>query len=87
VTTTNSFSSVHLELVCPISPDFWPRDRPITPFGGRIGLLAIAPDAFLVLIELKCDPTPREVAAQGLDYAAILEYLEYRPLGSTYTST
>jgi hypothetical protein len=40
-----------------------------------------------VLIELKCDPTPREVAAQGLDYAAILEYLEYRPLGSTYTST
>jgi RecB family endonuclease NucS len=34
-----------------------------TGFGGRIDLLAIAPDASLVLIELKRDRTPREVVA------------------------
>ncbi len=38
--------------------------------GGRIDLLAIAPDGSLVLIELKRDRTPREVVAQALDYAA-----------------
>jgi hypothetical protein len=41
-----------------------------TSFGGRIDLLAIAPDASLVLIELKRDRTPREVVAQALDYAS-----------------
>lgn len=38
--------------------------------GGRIDLLAIAPDGSLVLIELKRDRTPREVVAQALDYAS-----------------
>src|SRR3546814_1317275 len=46
-----------------------------TGFGDRIDLLAIAPDASLVLIELKRDPTPREVVAQALDYAAWVEQL------------
>lgn len=46
-----------------------------TDFGGRIDLLAIAPDASLVLIELKRDRTPREVVAQALDYAAWVERL------------
>jgi len=41
-----------------------------TGFGGRIDLLAIAPDGTLVLIELKRDRTPREVVAQALDYAS-----------------
>jgi len=41
----------------------------ITGFGGRIDLLAIAPDGSLVLIELKRDRTPREIIAQALDYA------------------
>lgn len=46
-----------------------------TPFGGRIDLLAIAPDASLVLVELKRDKTPREIVAQALDYASWVEKL------------
>lgn len=42
----------------------------ITSHGGRIDLLAIAPDGALVLIELKRDRTPREIVAQALDYAS-----------------
>jgi len=42
----------------------------ITAHGGRIDLLAIAPDGALVLIELKRDRTPREIVAQALDYAS-----------------
>jgi uncharacterized protein YeaO (DUF488 family) len=38
-------------------------------------LLAIAPDASLVLIELKRDRTPREIIAQALDYASWVEKL------------
>lgn len=41
-----------------------------TQDGGRIDLLAIAPDGSLVLIEIKRDRTPREVVAQALDYAS-----------------
>lgn len=47
----------------------------LTGFGGRIDLLAIAPDASLVLIELKRDKTPREIVAQALDYASWVERL------------
>lgn len=47
----------------------------ITSFGGRIDLLAIAPDGSLVLIELKRDRTPREIVAQALDYASWLQGL------------
>jgi len=46
-----------------------------TGFGGRIDLLAIAPDGSLVLIELKRDRTPRDVVAQALDYASWVEKL------------
>ena len=42
-----------------------------TGFGGRLDLLAIAPDGALVLIELKRDRTPRDVNAQAIDYATI----------------
>ena len=45
----------------------------ITSHGGRVDLLAIAPDASLVLIELKRDRTPREIVAQALDYASWVE--------------
>lgn len=42
---------------------------------GRIDLLAIAPDASLILIKLKRDRTPREVVAQALDYASWVDDL------------
>lgn len=47
----------------------------VTTSGGRIDLLAIAPDGALVLIELKRDRTPREIVAQALDYAAWVQGL------------
>ena len=43
-----------------------------TGLGGRVDLLAIAPDASLILIELKRDRTSRDVVAQTLDYASWL---------------
>jgi hypothetical protein len=47
----------------------------ITSHGGRIDLLALAPDGSLVVIELKRDRTPRECIAQALDYASWAEHL------------
>lgn len=51
---------------------------------GPIDLLALAPDASLVLIELKRDKTPREVMAQALDYAASIESLRFEDIASLY---
>ncbi len=56
----------------------------ITSFGGRIDLLAIAPDASLILIELKRDRTPREIVAQALDYASWLQGLTAERLVQIY---
>ena len=44
-------------------------------FGGRIDLLAVAPDGSLVPIESKCDRTPCEVVTQALDDASWPENL------------
>lgn len=55
-----------------------------TGFGGRIDLLALAPDGSLILIELKRDKTPREVVAQALDYASWAEKLEPQDLARIY---
>ncbi|WP_236202292.1 endonuclease NucS domain-containing protein [Pseudomonas pseudonitroreducens] len=52
--------------------------------GGRIDLLALAPDASLVLIELKRARTPREVVAQALDYASWVERLESDEIAAIY---
>lgn len=52
--------------------------------GGRIDLLALAPDASLVLIELKRERTPREVVAQALDYAAWVEHLQANDIEAIY---
>ena len=46
-----------------------------TGHGGRIDLLALAPDGALILIELKRGQTAREVVAQALDYAVWVEGL------------
>ena len=55
-----------------------------TGFGGRIDLLAIAPDGALVLIEIKRHRTPREVVAQALDYASWVERLEAADIATIY---
>jgi hypothetical protein len=55
-----------------------------TGFGGRIDLLAIAPDGSLVLIELKRNRTPREIVAQALDYAAWVEKLTTDRIAQIY---
>jgi hypothetical protein len=55
-----------------------------TGFGGRIDLLAIAPDGALVLIELKRNRTPREVVAQALDYASWVENLTADDIARIY---
>lgn len=55
-----------------------------TGLGGRIDLLAIAPDASLVLIELKRDRTPREIVAQALDYASWVEQLTADKISQIY---
>jgi hypothetical protein len=55
-----------------------------TGFGGRIDLLAIAPDGALILIELKRGRTPREVVAQAIDYATWAEALDAEAIGRIY---
>jgi hypothetical protein len=56
-----------------------------TGLGGRIDLLAIAPDASLVLIELKRDRTPRDVVAQAIDYASWVEKLRAEDISAIYS--
>lgn len=59
-----------------------------TRHGGRIDLLAIAPDGALVLIEIKRDRTPRDVVAQAIDYASWVESCgPTRSRGSTDASS
>lgn len=55
-----------------------------TGLGGRIDLLALAPDGALVLIELKRGRTPREVVAQALDYASWVETLRSEEIVAIY---
>lgn len=55
-----------------------------TGFGGRIDLLAIAPDGSLVLIELKRNRTPRDVVAQAIDYASWVEKLKSDDIAAIY---
>jgi len=56
----------------------------ITSHGGRIDLLAIAPDGSLVLVELKRDRTPREIVAQALDYASWVQQLTPERIAQIY---
>jgi hypothetical protein len=56
----------------------------ITNHGGRIDLVAIAPDGSIVLIELKRNRTPREIIAQAIDYASWVEQLEPERIAQMY---
>jgi hypothetical protein len=56
----------------------------LTEMGGRIDLLALAPDASVVLIELKRSQTPREVVAQAIDYASWVERLKPEQIAAIY---
>lgn len=55
-----------------------------TGTSGVADLLAIAPDASLVLIELKRNKTPRDVVAQTLDYASWLQELDAEQVRAVY---
>jgi len=55
-----------------------------TGLGGRIDLLALAPDASLVLVELKRNRTPRDIVAQALDYASWMEQLTAERINQIY---
>jgi hypothetical protein len=55
-----------------------------TGFGGRLDLLAVAPDGALVLIELKRDRTPRDVIAQAIDYATFVSALASEDIAAIY---
>ncbi len=55
-----------------------------TSSAGRVDLIAMAPDASLILIELKRDRTPRDVVAQALDYASWLETLAAQDVDAMY---
>ena len=52
--------------------------------GGRADLVAIAPDASLILIELKRDKTARDVIAQTLDYAGWLSGIGTEDVAAMY---
>lgn len=56
-----------------------------TAHAGIIDLLALAPDGSIVVIELKRDMTPRDVVAQGLDYASWVSALEADDIVDTYS--
>jgi len=70
----------------PILSDEWMLigQQEDTGYGGRIDLLAIAPDGALVLIELKRNRTPREVVAQAIDYATWVEKLRSEDIAAIY---
>jgi uncharacterized protein YeaO (DUF488 family) len=59
------------------------RQEP-TNHGGRLDLLAIAPDGSLVLVEIKREKTPREIVAQAIDYASWVEELTSDKIAEIY---
>ncbi len=56
-----------------------------TETGEFVDLLAIAPDASLILIELKKERTSREVISQILDYASWLVKLQFEEIAEIYS--
>ena len=82
LTSTRLDTELHLEEMIVAEPRILSSDwmligrQESTSHGGRVDLLAVAPDGSLILIELKRDKTPRDITAQALDYASWLEDLE-----------
>lgn len=56
----------------------------VTSFGKYIDLLAIDEGGNLIIIELKKNKTPREVVAQGIDYASWVENLSAEKISDIY---
>ncbi len=56
-----------------------------TSHGGIIDLLALNQDGQIIVIELKRDQTPREVAAQALDYASWIQSLQTDEIADIYS--
>ena len=56
----------------------------VTSFGKYIDLLAIEEGGNLIIIELKKNKTPREVVAQGIDYASWVENLSAEKISDIY---
>lgn len=52
----------------------------VTPYSGRIDLLALDAEANTVVLELKRGRTPRDVVGQVLDYASWVKDLSYEDL-------
>ena len=68
-----------------LSSEWMPIGHQVTTdHGGRIDLLAIAPDASLVVVELKRDRTPWTVVAQALDYASWVKGLTAERIARIY---
>lgn len=55
-----------------------------TAHGGFIDLLGIRPDGTLLIVELKRGKTPRDIVAQGLDYASWVRTLEPEHIAEVY---
>src|SRR5690606_37761399 len=58
----------------------------LTPYGGRVDLLGLQPDASLVVIEMKRGRTPRDVVAQAIDYATWAQNLAPEKILDIYRS-
>ena len=56
----------------------------MTPYGGRIDILAIDADGRLSVIELKRDLTPREIVAQTLDYGSWVRHMTVEEIAETF---
>lgn len=68
-----------------LDPDLMLVGRQVaTDYQKYIDLLAIRSDGTLVVIELKRDKTPREVVAQGLDYASWVKRRSHEQIVATF---
>ena len=56
-----------------------------TKYNKYIDLLAIAPDGEIIIVELKKNKSPREIVAQGIDYASCVQDWSAEKIRETYT--